>query len=97
MWLEVSTSNNDLRVVAKYYLDCVRQIGATPSIVRADCGTENVKISGIQRFFRRDDNDSLLALKVLCTENLFRSRELRLGGASYVKDAVNGGLTISRT
>ena len=58
MWLEVGTTNNDPRVIAKYYIDCVRQVGGTPSIVRADRGTENVKVAGIQRFLRRNDEDS---------------------------------------
>ena len=43
MWLEVGTTNNDSRVVAKYFLDRVKQIGGMPSIVHADYGTENVK------------------------------------------------------
>ena len=58
MWLEVGTTNNDPRVIAKYYIDCVRQVGGTPSIVRADRGNENVKVAGIQRFLRRNDKDS---------------------------------------
>ena len=58
MWLEVGTTNNDPLVIAKYYIDCVRHVGGTPSIVRADRGTENVKVAGIQRFLRRNDEDS---------------------------------------
>lgn len=58
LWLEVGTTNNDPRVIAKYYIDCVRKVGGTASIVRADCGTENVKVAGIQRFFRRNDTDA---------------------------------------
>lgn len=58
MWLEVATTNNDSRLVAKYFLDTVRQVGGAPSIVRADYGTENVKVAGIQRFLRRDGTDS---------------------------------------
>ena len=58
MWLEVGTTNNDPRVIAKYFIDCVRQVQGTASIVRADRGTENVKVAGIQRFLRRNDTDS---------------------------------------
>jgi hypothetical protein len=36
----------------------VQQIGGLPCIVRADAGTENVNVSGIQRFLRRNDQDS---------------------------------------
>lgn len=58
MWLEVGTTNNDPHVVVQYFLNCVRQVGGSPSIVRADCGTENVKVAGVQRFLRRDSHDS---------------------------------------
>ncbi len=58
LWLEVGPSNNDPRVVAQYYLDYVRRIGGTPRIVRADCGTENVHVAAIQRFFRASAEDS---------------------------------------
>ena len=37
MWLKVGTTNNHLRVFAKYFIDCVRQVAGTPSIVRAGC------------------------------------------------------------
>lgn len=63
MWLEVGTTNNDSRVIAQYFLDCVKQIGGTSSIVRADYGTENVKVAGVQRFFRRDSYDSFAGSK----------------------------------
>ena len=46
MWLEVGSTNNDSRVVAKYFLNCIRQIGGTATILRADYGTENVKVAG---------------------------------------------------
>ena len=39
-------------------MNCVQQVGGLPRIVRADAGTENVNVSGIQRFLRRNDEDS---------------------------------------
>ena len=63
MWLEVGSTNSDSRVVANYFVGCVRQVGGTATVVRADYGTENVKVAGIQRFFRRDCNDSLSGSK----------------------------------
>ena len=36
MWLEVGSTNNDSRVVEKYFLNCIRQIGGTATILRAD-------------------------------------------------------------
>ena len=52
LWLEVGNSNNNPRIIAKYYLDYVRQIGRTPRIIRADRGAENGHVCAIQRFFR---------------------------------------------
>ena len=40
LWLEVASSNNDPKIVAQYYLDCVRQLGATARIILGDRGTE---------------------------------------------------------
>ena len=59
MWLEVGPSNNDPSIIAQYFVDCVRQIGGTPRMIRADCGTENVCVAALQRFFRRDGNDTM--------------------------------------
>ena len=63
MWLEVGPTNNNSGVVANYFISSVKQIGGTATVIRADYGTENVKIAGIQRFFRRDCNDSLSGTK----------------------------------
>jgi hypothetical protein len=57
LWLEVGPSNNDPSVVGQYYLNYVRQIGGAPRIVRADCGTENVHVAAMQRFFRFSADD----------------------------------------
>ena len=57
LWLEVASSNNDPRIVAQYYLDCVQQLGGTVRIVRGDRGTENGNVAAIQRFFRRSADD----------------------------------------
>ena len=35
LWLEVGPKNNDPFVIAKYYLDCVRQTGGIPKIIGA--------------------------------------------------------------
>ena len=59
MWLEVSSRNNDPAVVAQYFTDCVKQLGGTARVIRADCGTENVRIAAIQRFFRSQHDDEM--------------------------------------
>ncbi|XP_067052296.1 uncharacterized protein [Acropora muricata] len=58
LWLEVGSSNNNPRIVGKYFLDCVAQVGGTPRICRGDAGTENVNIAAMQRFFRRNAADA---------------------------------------
>ena len=60
LWLEVASSNNDPKIVAQYYLDCVRQLGATARIILGDRGTENVNVAAIQQFFRRSTEDDFL-------------------------------------
>ena len=57
LWLEVASSNNDPKIVAQYYLDCVRQLGATARIILGDRGTAMVNVAAIQRFFRRSSED----------------------------------------
>ena len=36
-------------------MDCIRQLGLIPWVIRSDRGTENTIICGIQRFLRRND------------------------------------------
>ncbi len=52
LWLEVSSYNNDLTIVANYYVDNVRNISGTARVVRGDKGTENTHIATIQQYFR---------------------------------------------
>ena len=58
LWLEVGISNNEPAFIAKYFVDCVKAAGGTARIVRADLGTENTYVAGIQRFLRNDSCDS---------------------------------------
>ena len=62
-WLEVGASNNNPRIVARYFLDCVKQLGGVPQTVRGDRGTENVNVAAMQRFFRRDGTNSMAGEK----------------------------------
>ena len=58
LWLEVGSANNGPSVIAQYYIDWIRQIGGTTKVIRADRGTENVNVAILQRFFRREGEDS---------------------------------------
>ena len=51
-------TNNHPGVVANYFLNCLQNLGCTASVIRADMGTENVKIAAIQRYLRHDSGDS---------------------------------------
>jgi hypothetical protein len=59
----VGSSNNNTKIVAKYYIDYVRQISGMPRIIRGDCGTKNVNVAHIQRFMRKDDDDAFAGEK----------------------------------
>ena len=83
MWLEVGSTNSDSRVVANYFVGCVRQLGDTATVVRADYGTENVKVTGIQK------------AKASCMASLPRIRGLKPGGVSYEEIVQSGGLITS--
>eukprot|EP00112_Aurelia_sp_Birch-Aquarium-sp1_P017080 Seg3932.3 transcript_id=Seg3932.3/GoldUCD/mRNA.D3Y31 product="hypothetical protein" protein_id=Seg3932.3/GoldUCD/D3Y31 len=58
LWLEVSPSNKNPRIIARYFLNCVKSTEGLPRKVRADRGSENVLVAGIQRFLRRCHTDS---------------------------------------
>ena len=57
LWLAVGSSNNDPSIVATYFVECIKSMTLVPRVVRADRGSENVNIGGIQRFFRRNQTD----------------------------------------
>ena len=47
LWLYVDTTNNDPKVMATYFVACVEEVRGGPSLVRTDCGTENVVIADV--------------------------------------------------
>ena len=63
LWLEVANTNNSSTVIAKYYLDALRHLGICPRLLRSDRGTENVKLSVLQPFFRVNDTDRMAGLR----------------------------------
>ena len=91
MWLEVDPSNNNPGVIAHYYIDCVEQMGGAARIIRADCGTENVRVAGLQRFFN-NDNDSFLYGKS-CSNQRIEALEGECSG----RVALTGGCVTLKT
>lgn len=57
LWLEVGPTNKNPEVIAKYYLDAVKQLGGVPRKIRSDDGTENSTIEALQTFLRSSHND----------------------------------------
>lgn len=51
LWLEVGPSNNNPQIIARYFLDTVKQIGGCPKVCRCDLGTENTNIEELQVLF----------------------------------------------
>ena len=57
IWLHVANTNKDPAVITYYFLKEVEVINRTATKIRADLGSENSYVNGIQTFFRRNDND----------------------------------------
>jgi hypothetical protein len=57
IWLEVSDTNNDPKLIAIYYLDALKRIEKTPRILRCDAGAENSVVCLLQQFFRNEATD----------------------------------------
>ena len=55
IWLHVANTNKDPAVIAYYFLKEVEVINGTATKIRADLGSENSYVYGIQMFFRRND------------------------------------------
>ena len=47
LWLSVASSNNNPKVIASYYMDCIRQLRLVPRAIGSDRGTGNTIICGI--------------------------------------------------
>mgnify|MGYP001795407144 CR=1 FL=1 len=56
---QASHTNNDPRVVARYFVHCVEEQIHCPKLLRTDCGTENGLSAGIQSLF--NDSESAYA------------------------------------
>ena len=57
IWLEVGPTNKNPEVIAKYYLEAVKQSGGVPRKIRSDDGTENSVIEAIHTYLRSAHND----------------------------------------
>ena len=58
IWYHVANTNKDPAIIAYYFLKEVEVINGTATKIRADLGSENSYVYGIQTFFRRNDEFS---------------------------------------
>lgn len=63
LWLEVSSSNKNSKLIARYYLETLNEIGCTPRLLRCDMGTENAMLSLLQPYFRYFARDSMAKMR----------------------------------
>ena len=63
VWLNVTRTNNNPAVIAKYYHDCIVELGGCPKLLVTDPGTENVEIANLQCYLRSSGTDDLTGEK----------------------------------
>ena len=63
LWLKVTRTNNNPAVIAKFYHDCIEELGGCPRILTTDPGTENVHIAALQCYLRGSSADDLAGEK----------------------------------
>ena len=51
LWIEVCPSNNNPRIITRYFLDTVRKWGSWLQVYRCDVSTDNTKIEELQVLF----------------------------------------------
>ena len=56
LWLEVGPINKNPEVIAKFYLDTVKQLGGVPRKIRSDDGTENSVIEALPEMNGKHNN-----------------------------------------
>ena len=57
IWMEAWSTNNDLKIIAGYFLEAVKHASGCPERVRSDAGTENRHVEQIQYLLRGDHID----------------------------------------
>ena len=62
LWFFVGWSNNDPKVIAYYCVNCIVDLQLVPRPIRTDRVSENVVVAGIQRYFRKFDEDDMAGI-----------------------------------
>jgi hypothetical protein len=53
-WLNAYRTNKDPKIIGGYYIETVEKSNGCPTLMRGDCGTENVYVKQFQTFLLRD-------------------------------------------
>ena len=80
IWLEVCPSNKNPNVIAKFFIDAVKQLKGIPMRIRCDDGSENCVIEPIQIALRMDDDDEFNG------EGSFLIKKIGIDKISYFED-----------
>ena len=92
LWLEIVSSNNDPRVVAKLFFNCVKELQFCPTVLRTDRGTENGIMATTQCFLRRNHQDSHSEVKAHRYGSSHSNQRIEAWWTMLRKDLVDHGL-----
>ena len=87
IWLEVSTTNKNPEVIAKYYLDAVKQIGGAPRKMRSDDGTENSLVEALHTYLRYSTSNDNTDLCCFAIGRSTANQRIEAYWSQLVKDA----------
>ena len=62
LWLFVGSNNNNAKVIAYYFANCIVCLQLAPRLIRSNKGSENVVVAGTQRFFRKFGEDDMAGI-----------------------------------
>ena len=86
LWLEVAPTNTNPEVIAKYYLDAVKQLGGVPRKMRSDDGTENSTLEALQTFLRSSHNNENAGLGCFAIGRPTANQRIKSYWSQFVKD-----------
>lgn len=86
IWLEIGPTNKNPDVIAKYYLDSIKQVGGVPRKVRSDDGTENCLIEAIHTCLRSDHSDDDAGLGCFAIGRSTSNQRIEAYWSHLVKD-----------
>ena len=86
LWLEVGSTNKNSEVIAKFYLDTVKQLGGIPRKIRSDDGTEKSVIEVLHTFLRSSHADKNAGPKCFNIGRSIANQRIESYGSQFVRD-----------